>query len=88
MELQFSEFDTESRYDTVRVCDGSCCSGSAIIAELSGQLETDSLLYRSTGTALTVEFTSDGTGAESGFQASFVSFSDPTPTGNLDSYTF
>ncbi len=83
VELDFTEVDTEARYDTVKVCDGSCCDGSnVVIAELSGQLENSDLFYRSSGSVLTVEFITDGTEGGRGFQADYVSVSVeavPTP---------
>ncbi len=78
MELEFTELSTESRYDTVRVCYGSCCDSGAVMAELSGQLEASNLRYQSTGTSVTVEFTSDGSVGGRGFQANYASVSIPT----------
>ena len=79
--MDFSDFDTESGSDTVKVCDGAYCVPDTVIAELSGQLDAATLRYRSTERAMTLELSTDGIVSRSGFQASYTVLTAPSLPG-------
>jgi cubilin len=70
VQLSFSSFDTEFRYDEVRVYDGTTTS-AALLGTYSGSTLPASVT--STGNAMLVRFTSDATIARGGFSASWAS---------------
>ena len=82
--LSFSDFETESLYDTVELCSSRCCDGSSVLASLSGRLATSARLYQSTSNVLSVELTTDGRVASTGFRATVSAIEvEVPPTGRL-----
>jgi len=71
--VDFSDFDTESGSDTVKVCDGAYCVPDTVIAELSGQLDARTLRYQSTGKAMTLSFPLTESSVVEGFKLATLS---------------
>ena len=70
--IAFSEFQTEDKYDMVTLYDGSD-SSAAQIHQLTGTLTaSDRVGYSSSSSVMLVEFTSDESIAGPGFQASYT----------------
>jgi hypothetical protein len=70
--IAFSEFETEDKYDMVTLYDGSD-SSAAQIHQLTGTLTaSDRLGYSSTSNVMLVEFTSDESISGPGFEASYT----------------
>jgi hypothetical protein len=76
MTLQFTNFNTQSRNDIVRVleCVDIYCSQHQQLAELSGIYLTTQVMSSATG-YMKVVFTSDGSINSDGFTASWTSVS-------------
>lgn len=72
MQLTFTNFQTETTYDKVNVCEGSICASQSRWAQLSGQPRQSKLRYTSVGNALTVELITDGITEFSGFRATYT----------------
>lgn len=70
IQLTFTDFNTESSYDFVRLYDGTNTS-YALLASLSGSGYSGSR-YRSSGGHMFVTFTSDGSVVRHGFMASYT----------------
>ena len=70
--MDFSEFDTEALYDTVKICNGPECFQDSVIAELSGQLSAADLRYESDDSVLTIELVTDGRIVGRGFRARYT----------------
>ena len=83
VQVDFSDFDTESGSDTVKVCDGAYCVPDTVIAELSGQLDARTLRYQSTGKTMTLELSTDGILSRRGFQASYTVLTAPSLPGSV-----
>ena len=69
--ITFTEFDTESNFDFVRVYDGPT-TGSTQMGEMSGSLaDLPSTTMTSLGPAMTLQFTSDYGLGGPGFSATY-----------------
>jgi hypothetical protein len=69
--LSFSEFETESDYDFVKVYDGASTT-ARLIDQMSGSLtDLRQTTMTATGSSMTVEFTSDGSVGGRGFDAQY-----------------
>ncbi|KAA9340326.1 PKD domain-containing protein [Adhaeribacter soli] len=80
--LTFSQFMTESGYDVLYVYDGPSTASRLIGSYTGSALPNGGLPIISTGGALTVRFTTDGSGVYSGFVANWnciVNTLPPTP---------
>lgn len=70
--MQFDFFETERHYDIVHVLDGGPAeNASAVIATLSGSLETSQMTLTSSTNMLTVKFRSDAEIQARGFQVTW-----------------
>jgi subtilisin family serine protease len=84
--ISFSNFATESRYDTVELCSDQFCDTSTRLTTLSGQLGTSMRQYNSSSNVLSVELNTDGRVSSSGFRATVTAIeiqmppTDPTAT--------
>jgi Zn-dependent metalloprotease len=83
VQLSFTEFDTESFYDTVIVYDGPTKNSSRLLVWWGEKLPPT---ITSSAGALTVEFKSDGSVTDSGWEANYKSFGKPT-CGGVDFLT-
>ena len=83
VQLSFTEFDTESFYDTVIVYDGPDKNSSRLLVWWGEKLPPT---ITSSAGALTVEFKSDGSVTDSGWKANYKSFGKPT-CGGVDFLT-
>uniref|UniRef100_A0AC34GUV7 CUB domain-containing protein n=1 Tax=Panagrolaimus sp. ES5 TaxID=591445 RepID=A0AC34GUV7_9BILA len=70
--ISFNKINTEACCDIITIYDGQFIGSSTIIQSLSGD-HSSSLSYQSTGTYMTVSFTTDLVLQEEGFTANFVS---------------
>lgn len=71
----FTSFDTEGGFDYVTLFEGQCdeCAQAAVIATLSGGMDDlEQLSFSSTGTSMTIQFTSDGSISNDGFEGSYA----------------
>ena len=88
IEISFKEFQTDQYCDIVRIyaCTGIQCTGTLMIAELSGVYYTSQTIRSNTGYML-IQFTSDSSNSYSGFTASW-SATTPSPTPSPTQVTF
>ena len=70
VKLVFNEFDTEGRYDLLKIYDGPSNS-SGELATVSGRYSSG-LVYLSSGSSLWFEFSSDGSSTRRGFHANYT----------------
>ena len=71
VEVKFDAFYTYDSNDVLKIYDGSSSSSSQL-ASLSGQQSTPRV-YSSSGSSMWLHFSSDGSGTQTGFHATFTS---------------
>ena len=82
--ILFTNFQTESRYDTVELCSGRFCEAPTRLTTLTGQLDTSMRLYESASNMLSVELKTDGRVGSSGFRATVSAIEvEVPPTGRF-----
>ena len=86
--ISFSNFATESRYDTVELCSDQFCDTSTRLTTLSGQLGTSMREYNSSSNVLLVELNTDGRVSSSGFRATVTAIEILMPPTGMYSTIF
>ena len=77
LRIVFTNFSTESTYDTVELCSGRFCEPSSRLATLTGQRSNS--LYNSSSNVLSVELRTDGSTGRSGFRATVTAIEIQVP---------
>jgi hypothetical protein len=77
LRILFTNFSTESTYDTVELCSERFCEPSSRLATLTGQRSNS--LYDSSSNVLSVELRTDGSTGRSGFRATVTAIEIQVP---------
>ena len=81
VKLKFNNFQTEADYDFVRVFDGSSMNSPQLLSVSGNSIPSLLTTITSTSNRMLVVFSSDGSGAAKGFQATFNTLAKGTTSG-------